>query len=391
MNTSTGRRHFGIRGAAALTAVAVLALSGCTPGSSEASSEGGGGLSVIKLLGVRNQTGPVAYTGISAAEGTALAVKEITEQAYLGEGVEIEVEERDSAFDPQLAATEITAGLASGDITAILGPQVSNEALAVAPIAQNAGVPIVFTQSGVSGLLTGSMHFRASVQAASIWPIGVDHIIESGAKSVAIFPGTIPTYNELGVKTIPDLLAEADVEVSESFVLEPSVTDFQTPAGRVAAADPDAVVILLVGTQVPTLVVQLRQAGYDGPIHTANSMTDKQMESAGKAGEGMMFVASFTYAEAEGVPGAFTAAYEEEYGKFPDAYAAEAYDQTWWIARAIKLAGSAEPADVAAALLEVGQEGFTGAQGPLTFTNGNDARGEGVLVRWDGKKQTLAR
>jgi branched-chain amino acid transport system substrate-binding protein len=90
------------------------------------------------------------------------------------------------------------------------------------------------------------------------------------------------------------------------------------------------------------------------------------------------------------VPARFTTAYQAKFGTLPDVFAAEAYDQTWWIARAIKQAGSANPADVAAALLQVGKKGFTGAQGALTFENGNDAKTKGVLVQWDGSKQTIA-
>lgn len=377
----------------ALVAAAALAIAGCSNGSAERPADGhGGGIpSVIELLGIRDQSGPVSYTGISAAEGTALAIEEITDQHFLGEGVTINVDERDAAFNPQTASSEITSGLAAGTVTAVLGPQVSNEALAVAPIAQNAGVPIVFTQSGVTGLLTGDMTFRASASQASIWPNATKHLVDGGAKSVAIInTATNATYKELGAKILPALLEQGGVEVAESFDLESTVNDFQAPVSRALAAKPDAVITTLIGPQIPTLVVQLRQAGYAGPIYAGNTMTDAQLKSTGDAGVGLLFPSTFSYASTEQVPAAFTAAYQARFGKLPDVFAAETYDQTWWVARAIKQAGSADPAAVAAALPQIGRQGFTGAQGALTFDNGNDAKSKGVLVRWDGAKQTIA-
>jgi len=389
MPMGRGRKPLGRLRAAALTAVAALALAGCADSSAV---QGGGIPSVIHLLGVRDQTGPVSYTGISAANGTALAIEEITDQHFLGAKVTIDVDERDAAFNPQTASSEITTGLAAGNITAVLGPQVSNESLAVAPIAQGSGVPIVFTQSGVDGLLTGNMTFRASSSQASIWPNATKHIIDSGAKRVAIVnTASNATYKELGNKTLPALLGKSGVKVAESFDLESTVSDFQAPVSRVIAAKPDAVITTLIGPQIPTLVVQLRQAGYDGPIYTGNSMTDAQLRTMGDAGIGLMFPSTFSYAMTDQVPAAFTAAYKAKFGTLPDVFAAETYDQTWWVARAIKQAGSANPADVAAALPQVGKKGFTGAQGALTFENGNDAKAKGVLVRWDGSKQTIAR
>jgi branched-chain amino acid transport system substrate-binding protein len=347
---------------------------------------------VVHLLGVRDQTGPVAFTGISAAKGTAIAIEQIEQQHYLGANVKIADDELDAAFDPQTAATVLTQGLAAGNITAILGPQISNEALAVAPIAQNAQVPIVFTQAGVDGLLTGSMEFRATSPQKTLWLMASQHLIDSGAKKVAIFNGASDaTTKELGDEILPPLLVKGGVKITKTVELSGTVMDFQAPVSQVLAGKPDAVISSLNSAQEPTLITQLRQAGFTGTIYlSAYSLSDDVLKGLGKNGVGVVWPADFTYTETTAIAAQFTAAYKAKYGSLPDAYAAECYDQTWWIARAMKIANSADPKVVAKALLQVGRQGFTGAQGPLTFQNGNDARATGVLVRWDGTKQTLA-
>jgi branched-chain amino acid transport system substrate-binding protein len=374
-----------------MAAVAVIVLAGCSSSSHTSKISKTGIPSVIHLLGVRDQTGPVSYTGVSAAKGTEIAIEQIENQHVLGTDVKITDDELDTAFSPQTAAAVLTKGLTAGNITAILGPQVSSEALAVAPIAQKAGVPIVFTQSGVDGLLTSSMEFRASAAQKTIWPLATQHIIDSGAKKVAIFnSASIPTYKELGETILPPLLTKGDVKITRTLELGQTVSDFQAPVSQVLGDKPDAVIITLSGPQTPTLVTQLRQGGFKGTIYTANTMTDTQMASMRENGVGVLFPATFSHAETTGVAAQFTAAYQAKYKSLPDAFAAECYDQTWWVARAIKLANSANPAAVAKALLEIGRQGFTGAQGPLTFNNGNDAQAKGILVRWDGTKQTPA-
>jgi len=377
--------------AASIVLAGALALVGCTgttsptPDPTGTTEPDAGGLpAVIELLGVRDQTGAVAYTGISAAKGTALAVKQAAEEAFLGEGVTVEVDERDGAFDPTVASTAITEGLASGNISAILGPQISNEALAVAPIAEAAQVPIVFTQSGVDGLLTGQFGYRASSSQSSVWPRAIEKIVADGAKTVVTFvSANNATYNQLGTVVIPPLLADGGVEIAQTFDFESSVTDFAAAAGQAAAASPDAIVVTLIGPQMPTLITQLRQSGYEGPVYVTAAMTDDQMKSMGDAGHDVFFPTNFSYAISSGLPAEFTKAFQAEFGENPDTYAAETYDQTWWVLRAIKQANSADPIAINDALLALGLQGFEGVQGKLTFIDGRDAVSPGVLVEWD--------
>lgn len=370
-----------------------IALAGCgsSAGSSAQTSSGGGLPSTIKLLGIRDQTGPYAQSGIDASHGTALAIKEINDQHYLGPGVTLTVDEKDAALNPQTAAADLTSGLANGGITAVLGPMVSSEALAVAPIAQSKQVPIVFTQSGVDGLLTGDMEFRASADPKSLWPVAVDHMASTGVKKVAVVnTATDPTYNEIGSKLVPGLLGPKGITITKSVQLEMSVTDFQSTISQVVATDPDALVVTLVGPQVPTFMVELRQAGYNGPVYIPDAVTDAQRKSMGKAGDNLFSVADFSYASTSPTAKKFATAFKAQYSTEPVAFSAEAYDATWFVARAIKQAGSADPKAVAAALHQIGTQGFVGAQGQLSFENGDDATvAHGLLVGWDGTQQTI--
>ena len=71
------------RKAVALLAVpAMLAFAGCSTSPTSAAAETGIAKE-IKMVGVRDLTGPVAYAGVGAAQGAKLAVKQINEQGTL--------------------------------------------------------------------------------------------------------------------------------------------------------------------------------------------------------------------------------------------------------------------------------------------------------------------
>ena len=65
-------------------------------------------------------------------------------------------------------------------------------------------------------------------------------------------------------------------------------------------------------------------------------------------------------------------AYEEKYdGEVPNDYAAEAYDRMWFLARAIAEADSADRAAIIEGLAAIADEGFDGAEGSVTFEDGD--------------------
>ena len=77
----------------------------------------------------------------------------------------------------------------------------------------------------------------------------------------------------------------------------------------------------------------------------------------------------------------FTKAYEAKYHASPSDWAAEAYDATFYAARAIKMANSVSPAAVDAALISEGETGFTGVLGQAKVVNGQE-QATPVLVQW---------
>jgi branched-chain amino acid transport system substrate-binding protein len=384
------RRLLSASGALALA----VALAACSaPGSGGSSSSGGGGggggglPGTVKVMDINGLTGPVAFAGTNARKGTELAIEQIEKDGLLG-STKIQVDFKDAAADPQQAASLASQAIADPSYAAILGPSASAQATAVSPIVQQAGMPTIYVQAGSDGVLVGDATYRLTPPAASYYGIVGDYLSAQGIEDASIlYNAGNPTLAQLGTDTVPALLEDKGVATTGTASVDVTAQDFTTSASQIAEEDPDAAFLLLTGPQYPVAINQLKQAGFTGEIIGFSAMGAGNLTSSGQTAAGAVWPTNFTVDQSDEGSKAFVAAYEAKYnGEQPNNYAAEAYDRTWFLARALAEAKSADRAAIVTAMKTVAGQGFDGAQGQVTF-DGTDARVPGVLVRWDGAKE----
>lgn len=388
--TRWNRRQL-LRATGALALAAALAACTAPGGNSSAPvSAGGQGLPpTIKILSTRALTGPVSFAGINAQKGIDLAVEQIAADGLLG-GSTLEVETKDVAASTQEAASFASQAVADPSYAAILGPEASAQAAAVSPIAQSAGMPVVYVQAGSAGVLVGDYTFRVTPPAESYFGATGSLLDRQGVTTASVlFNSGNPTLAQLGETTVPALGAEHGFQVVGSVGVEVTAQDFTTAASQIAAQAPDAAFLLLTGPQNPVAITQLRQAGFTGAIIGMSSMGAGNLTPAGAQAAGAVWPTNFTATQAAPSSQEFVRAYQAKYGgELPNNYAAEAYDAVWFLARGIAKAASADRAAVQQGLDAITREGFAGAQGDVTF-DGHDARVPGVLVHWDGAAEAV--
>ncbi|WP_225873666.1 ABC transporter substrate-binding protein [Zafaria cholistanensis] len=376
---------------AALAGMAMLAACGGGTGAAAQNAGGEGGIaSNIKLMGVYDTTGPVAYAGVGASKGMKLAMEEIEKQAFLGPDVKLTLDEVDTAGAIERASSEVSRAIADSEVKAIFGPVSGQQAATVAPIVEQAGVPTIFNQAGSEGVVIGDFTFRGTAPMYSYYDIAAKYLADKGLTDVAvIYNGTFPTFAEIGQKEFPRLAGEHGLTVSSSYAVQSNTQDFTAQAQEIAAKKPDAVVLLLIAPQAVTALTQLGQAGYEGQTVGSSVQAAGNVAQAGEHAAGLVYPVDFSAAQDDETAVKFVEEFTKKYGKAPDQYAAEGYDSMWWLARAIKASGDSSRAGIQKGLQKVAAEGFEGVMGDLTF-EGNDLRVKGVLVQWDGSKERLA-
>jgi len=334
-------------------------------------------------------TGAAAFAGTSAQKGVELAIDEINQQHYLG-NTTIQVDVEDSVYSARTAASKATQGIADKKYAAISGPLSSQQAAAIAPVAQKSKMPTIFTQASSDGVLVGDYVFRVTAPQTTFYAANVGpYLQQKNVKTVSVlYNSGSPTLGELATKVIPEMAARYGFTVKDTNAVQLSTQDFTTPAAQMAGAKPDAAIVLLIGAQNPAMVTQLRQSGYTGPIVGNQSASGNNMASAGQSGVGMVWATDFNVADQSPATQNFVARYRQKFGEDPMNYAAESYDSIWMLARALKQGNSADRQALQKALDAVAGTGFDGAEGKLTFTN-RDLRLPGLLVQWDGQKEAL--
>ncbi|WAC56597.1 ABC transporter substrate-binding protein [Gordonia sp. SL306] len=373
---------------AAVAAVAVLALSACGGGSGTQQS-GQGVAKQITIAAVNDQTGPVAYAGVGASKGAQLAIDQVNEQGFLGDGVTLKLQQTDTAGEIDRAVSEMTKTMADNDVSVILGPTMAQQAAAVAPAVGQRKVPTVFTQSGSEGVVVNDYTFRATAPMESYYDIAAKWLGDNGLKNVSvIYNATYPTFANLGKTVFPKDAAANGVKVGQSIEVQSTTQDFTGQAQQIAQANPSAVSMMLIASQAVTFMKQLRQAGYQGQIVGTSVQGSGNAAAAGAAAKGLVYPVDFSSAMDGETSQAFTKAFTAKFGKAPDAYAAEGFDALWWVARGIKASNDSSRSGIQKGLAQVAGQGFAGAMGDLTF-DGNDMRVTGAMVKWDGSKESL--
>jgi branched-chain amino acid transport system substrate-binding protein len=364
-------------GIAAGIAVALAAgLVGCSTSSGESGKTG-----TLSIPLVFDKTGVSSALNGPTLQAWDLRIKEANASGELG-GLTLETNLMDSQSDPKVGAGLMTE-VASSDAPIAAFGTTSSVAVAVAPIVQDAGLPTVFGYSGASGLTdTGDMIFRVTAPQSTYHQLATDYFAQQGVKKIdIIYNNDNATLKGLAEQFYPAQAKEAGYEIVRSVGVSYAATDISAEMTGIISDNVDAVVMLVLSQQNASVITQLNRAGYTGIISAQPGIGRQALESLGATADGVIYPIDFSSSTTEESGVAFVKAFQAEYGKKPDTFAAAGYDMASMVVEAIKKAPELTREALQAALVDITNAGMTGAVGPITFEN-RDARVEGILVRW---------
>ncbi len=335
----------------------------------------------VQLGSIEILSGPNAAYGTAIRAGMELALAEVNGAGVLG-GRSIALTIEDSAGNKDQAINAARKLIGRDKVVAIIGPTLSNEMFAVAPVANERRIPIMGTSTTASGITAiGDYVFRTSLPESDVIPVTLRKAQAQGVKTIALMYANDDAFSKSGFDVMRAAAEKAGLQILgiESFGSKDS--DFSAQLTKIKALKPDAVGISALVEPVSGVLLAARQLGF-GPetvfIGGNGSNSPKLGEIAGKAADGLLVGSPWFVGKQTPVNQAFVAAFRKANGHDPDQFAAQAYDALKIMAAAIGSAGAAEPAKVREALL---QTRFDGVMGPFSFTPGRDpASTEGVVV-----------
>lgn len=339
---------------AMLSAVALLAA--CTPGDGDAD-----GPATYAVVAPLVQSGPGAFAGIPVTQGIELAIAEVNDSDFLGDGSTIDVEFVDTAGDPAKAIAAYREAEASG-AAGVLCCTLGGEAGALQPLLADSTLPGVVTVSILDGLADPPHLFRPFEVPSS--PGGTYDEFLDAVFGAAEYSSAVMVVNSDNDAMVQDSSIYADglerngVELRGTIDVPVVETSYVGPATQIIDLDPDVVIASTIGSSTANLAKALRERGFDRPI-VSNVGADSRAAYDASAGAmaGTIFPTPF-HADypVNDLGAAFAAAYEDEYGTAPDMFAAQGYTAAWLLATAIRDAGTGDPGAVGQALAAIAEQ-----------------------------------
>jgi len=347
----------------------------------------------IVIPSIDSMTGPAAFAGILAEKGADLAVAEINESGYLGEGVTLKIDVKDDTTAPDVAASEFSKLAADPNVAVVLGPVISSGGVQVSPLAEDAGLPIVYTQAGSPGVVIGDYTFRMTPPMDSYWPGVTPWVEENGVQTIGVsYDNANATLIATAEGAVPKVAEAGGAEIVESIGLPTDTTDYKAPVDKILAANPDAVATLTTGANNNTIISLLADQGFtaeNGKVLLGFAGIQNNLTEIGDAGYGVSYASIFDLATENADSIKFIEAYKNFHGEDAANYGAERYDAVYLIADGMLAAcNSTDRQAVRDGIAEVTSQPRTGALGSFSF-EAQDIRVEPFITYWDGEKQVV--
>ena len=345
---------------------AMMLIGGCGKSGEVAKPE------TIKIGGMAPLTEALAIYGVTTTNGAELAVKEINENGgVLGKKIEyVMLDTKGDSTEAVMAYNKLVDEKVAG----IIGEVTSKPTLAVAEVAVQDNMPLI-TPTGTQVDITevGPNIFRVCFTNPYQGKVlAITSKERLGANTVAVMLNNSSDYS--------DGIAKAFIEESEKLGMKvmgvegyaDGDKDFRPQLTKLAAMNPDAILIpeyyeqaALIATQAREVGVKSIFVGSDGWDGIAKTLD----QSAYAAIENSHFTNHFSMEDQSEKIQNFLKDYREAYKEDPSAFSALGYDAVYMMKSAIEKAGSTDKQKIVDALKGIEYDGVTGY---LTFDDHNN-------------------
>lgn len=355
----------GRAGLAALVAAVLLAATvGCErkPGTGGTASTTGD----IPVGFYGSLTGESASFGISAREGTELAVDEVNAAGGVLGGRKLKLVVEDDQSKSDEASSAVTKVITQDKVVAVLGEVSSSRSLAAAQVCQKFKIPMI-TPASTNDKVTqvGDYIFRTCYTDSQQGRVLAEFAYNDlKAHKVAILKDVGKDYSVGLTQSIEDNYKRLGGEVLPVVSYGSNDQDFRAILTQVREQKPDAIFATGYYPEAAIIVRQARELGITVPILGGDGWVGDSLSGGREALNNCFLSNHFATDDPDPTLQAlgqkFVASYKARFGKEPDAMAALSYDSVFVLADALNRAGSIDPDKLRQAIGGTNVQGITG-------------------------------
>jgi branched-chain amino acid transport system substrate-binding protein len=370
--------------------VAAIVISACGSGS-------GSSAHVIKLGAILSITGAGGVYGPQSRDGMNLAVKQINAAGGVnGATIKLSIND-DASLQPQAQQLAQTLIQQEQDL-ALLGPTLSNSAVAAHPLAEKLKTPILAVSTTGIHIVPDCNFpdttpckyvFRDSLGEETAIPDNIQsYAADSHPKTGVLLVAQDDKFSSDGGKIVQNTVGKYGITLLQVIKFNKAEADLSPYVTQAVQLKPDVIFITSLGGIPAKIMTEARKQNWTGQFLGGNGFNTATVSAqAGAAGKGARSGSAWYLGNTFPSNADFVTAYKAEYNKDPDQFAAQGYT-------AIKiLADSASRANLTFTDLAGDRDKLRAAMesvniqtplGPFQFTASHDVQQTVWIIQMDG-------
>jgi branched-chain amino acid transport system substrate-binding protein len=335
-------------------------------------------------------TGGVATFGQHSRWGSELAVAEANAKGGVL-GRKLEIDFQDNRCNPAEAVKSVTQMLAEKKYAAILDGLCSSVVLAIMPLVERAGVPLVVANASAtsiaerSGVGGNKWTFKVNPTDASMLDALIGWLDKDGKANNIAFLGEDTDFGRAGSTGLENALKKRNLKLATVDFFQKGAPDFTPVFTKIKAKKPALLALYAVDADFQNAMRQWYSLGGGIPL-TGRVLVDQVPREIMDSGflDGTTSVQP--YDPSVDTPGnrAFVEAFKKLHNVPPILVSFEAYEATKVLIDAIRRAGSTNPAAVRDALVTTKLPSILGTI--IEFDDHNLAHNNAIILTIKGGK-----
>ena len=335
-------------------------------------------------------TGGVATFGQHSRWGSELAIAEANAKGGVL-GRKLEIDFQDNRCNPAEAVKSVTQMLAEKKYVAILDGLCSSVVLAIMPLVERAGVPLVVANASAtsiaerSGVGGNKWTFKVNPTDASMLDALIGWLDKDGKANNIAFLGEDTDFGRAGSTGLENALKKRNLKLATVDFFQKGAPDFTPVFTKIKAKKPALLALYAVDADFQNAMRQWYSLGGGVPL-TGRVLVDQVPKEIMDSGflDGTTSVQP--YDPSVDTPGnrAFVEAFKKLHNVPPILVSFEAYEATKVLIDAIRRAGSANPAAIRDALATTKLPSMLGTT--IEFDDHNLAHNNAIILTIKGGK-----